>query len=266
VDGSIPNRRFYATDLSPCPYRPGRLERRLVTLLDPAEEEAVLDRLTVAGFRRSQRFLYRPACPGCRACVPTRIDVAAFAPGRGFRKILKRNADLRPSERPARATDEQFLLFRRYIQARHGDGGMAEMGWRDFVEMVEEAGRSTRLVELRRADGRLAAVSLTDYVASGLSGVYKFFEPDEPERSLGTFLILWHVARARELGRPYVYLGYWIADCRKMAYKRRFPALEALEGWRWRPLPAARLEPNGAEPPGEGDPGDGALDKDPGLG
>lgn len=237
MDGSTPNRRFYATELSPCPYRPGRLERRLVTVLDPAGEETLLDQLTAAGFRRSQRFLYKPACPDCRACVPTRIPVADFVPRRTFRRILKRNADLRPSERPARATDEQFLLFRRYIQARHGDGGMAEMGWRDFVEMVEETGRSTRLIELRRTDGQLMAVSLTDYVASGLSGVYKFFEPDEPDRSLGTLLILWHIERARELGLPYVYLGYWIADCRKMAYKRRFRPLEALEGWVWRPLP-----------------------------
>jgi len=147
LDGSIPNRRFYATELSPCPYRPGRLERRLVTVLDPAEEEGQLDQLTAAGFRRSQRFLYKPVCPGCRACVPTRIPVAAFVPGRTFRKISRRNADLRWSERPARATDEQFLLFRRYIQARHGDGGMADMGWRDYVDMVEEAGRGTRLVE-----------------------------------------------------------------------------------------------------------------------
>jgi arginine-tRNA-protein transferase len=237
LDGSIPNRRFYATELSPCPYRPGRLERRLVTVLDPAAEEGLLDQLTAAGFRRSQRFLYKPVCPGCRACVPTRIPVGDFVPGRNFRKILKRNADLRWSERPARATDEQFLLFRRYIQARHGDGGMAEMGWRDYVDMVEEAGRSTRLVELRREDGRLMAVSLTDFTASGLSGVYKFFEPDEPERSLGTFVILRHVERARELGLPYVYLGYWIADCRKMAYKRRFRPLEGLFGAEWRRLP-----------------------------
>jgi arginine-tRNA-protein transferase len=248
LDGSTPNRRFYATELSPCPYRPGLLERRLVTVLDPAEEETLLDQLTAAGFRRSQRFLYKPACPDCRACIPTRIRVADFVPRRTFRKILKRNADLRPSERPARATDEQFLLFRRYIQARHGDGGMAEMGWRDFVEMVEETGRSTRLIELRRTDGRLMAVSLTDYVASGLSGVYKFFEPEEPDRSLGTLLILWHVQRARELGLPYVYLGYWIADCRKMAYKRRFRPLEALEGWVWRPLAESEVDGSDRDP------------------
>ncbi len=244
MDGATPNRRFYATELSPCPYRPGRLERRLVTVLDPLDEAGSLDQLTAAGFRRSQRFLYKPVCPGCRACVPTRIDAARFVPGRTFRKILKRNADLRASERPARATDEQFHLFRRYIRARHGDGGMAEMGWRDYVDMVEEASPATRLVELRAADGRLLAVSLTDYLASGLSGVYKFFEPDEPQRSLGTFVILWHVGRARELGLPYVYLGYWIADCRKMAYKRRFPALEGLCGGQWRPLP----EPGGEAP------------------
>lgn len=250
MDGSIPNRRFYATELSPCPYRPGRLERRLVTVLDPAEEGALLDQLTAAGFRRSQRFLYKPACPDCRACVPTRIPVADFTPGRNLRKVLKRNADLRASEKPARATDEQFLLFRRYIDARHGDGGMAEMGWRDFVEMVEETGRSTRMIELRTSDGRLMAVSLTDYIASGLSGVYKFFEPEEPDRSLGTMMILWHVERARQLGLPYVYLGYWIADCRKMAYKRRFQPLEGLDGWRWRPL-SDHEEGNGAADPPE---------------
>lgn len=204
-----------------------------MTLLDPASDQELLDRLTEAGFRRSQRFLYRPSCPGCRACVPTRIEVAAFQPGRSFRKVLKRNRDLRASERPARATDEQFFLFRRYITSRHGDGGMAEMGWRDYVDMVEEVGPSTKLVELRDEDGRLVGASLTDYTATGLSGVYKFFEPDEPDRSLGTFIILWHVERARELGLPFVYLGFWIADCRKMAYKRRFRPLQVLEGGRW---------------------------------
>lgn len=243
VDPRTPSRRFYATDLAPCPYRPGRLERRLVTVLEPADEERCLDRLTAAGFRRSQRFLYRPVCPDCRACVPTRIVVNEFVASRNLRKILKRNGDLRARECPAEATREQFALFRRYITSRHGDGGMAEMGWRDYVEMVEEGTNATRLVEFRDFDGRLIGASLTDYIDSGLSGVYKFFDPEQPERSLGTFIILWHVQRAREMGLPYVYLGYWIADCRKMAYKRRFEPLEALEGTRWVALSASREDP-----------------------
>ncbi len=237
MDGLRASRRFYATDLSPCPYRTGRLERRLVTLLEPNGEADALDRLTIAGFRRSRRFLYRPVCPDCRACVPVRIVVDDFVPSRTFRKVLKRNRDLSVQECPPRATREQYALFRRYVTHRHGDGRMAEMRWRDYVEMIEESTSLTRLLEVRDRDGSLIGASLTDYVASGLSGVYKFFEPTTPERSLGTFIILWHVQRARELGLPYVYLGYWIADCRKMAYKRRFMPLEALEGGMWVRVP-----------------------------
>jgi arginine-tRNA-protein transferase len=196
------------------------------------------DLLTAAGFRRSQHALYKPACPGCRACVPVRIAVAGWGPSRAERRVLKRNADLVAEERPTRATAEQFALFHRYLMARHDDGGMARMGLESYEEMVETALPGSFLVELRDRTGRLVGVSLTDRVASGLSGVYKFYAPEEERRSLGTFIILWHVRRARALGLPFVYLGYWIRDCRKMAYKARFAPLERLDGAEWRPFAA----------------------------
>lgn len=230
--------RFYTTDLAPCPYLPDRRERRLVALVEArgAADDGRLDLLTEAGFRRSQGFLYKPACPGCRACVPVRIVVERFRPGRSLRRVLKRNADLAWAEAPAATTDEQFALFRRYLRHRHHDGGMVRMDRDAYREMVEVAPDSTRLVEFRDAAGVLVGVSLTDRLRSGLSGVYKFFAPELEPRSLGSFIILWHVERARNLGLPYVYLGYWIAQSRKMAYKVRFTPLERLDGPGWAPL------------------------------
>jgi arginine-tRNA-protein transferase len=227
---------FFSTELAPCPYLTGRRERRLVTLLEGDTAEARHDQLMRAGFRRSQGLAYRPACPGCQACVPVRIPVAQFGLGQAWRKILRRNRDLTVQETRAGATEEQYALFRSYLAGRHAEGGMAEMTWTDYRAMVDDTPIDSLVVEWRRADGSLIAVSLTDRCASGLSGVYKFFDPDETRRSLGTQIILWHVSRARELGLPYVYLGYWIADSPKMAYKARFRPLERLTPDGWRPF------------------------------
>jgi leucyl-tRNA---protein transferase len=229
---------FFSTELAPCPYLADRLERRLVTLLDGPDPDGLHDRLTVAGFRRSQALAYRPACPGCTACVPVRILVDRFQPTRGWRRIWRQNADLVAAERRPVATREQFALFQRYLESRHGASGMATMTWADFRAMIDDSPVASRLVEWRRPDRSLIAASLTDQTASGLSGVYKFFDPDHGKRSLGSLIILWHVARARELALPYVYLGYWIADSPKMAYKARFRPLEQLTPQGWRPLPA----------------------------
>ena len=231
--------RFYSTDLAPCPYLPDRQERRLVALVEGEAGNDRLDLLTEAGFRRSQSYLYKPVCPGCRACVPVRIVVDGFRFSRGYRRVLQRNADLSWHEALPVATDEQFALFHRYLRQRHRDGGMVRMDRQAYSEMVEVAPASTRVVEFRDAAGVLMGVSLTDHLRSGLSGVYKFYAPESAGRSIGTFIILWHVERARTLGLPFVYLGYWIAQSRKMAYKVRFAPLEQLDGPRWRPLTPA---------------------------
>jgi leucyl-tRNA---protein transferase len=229
--------QFFSTELASCPYLPGRTERRLVTSLDRADADDRHERLMQAGFRRAQRFAYRPACPGCRACVPVRIPVARFAMSRGWRRILRRNADLVTRERPLLATEEQFALFSRYLAGRHAEGGMSAMSWADYRAMVDDSPVAGLVAEWRRADGSLIAVSLTDRSASGLSGVYKFFDPDEGRRSLGSLIVLWHIQRARELQLPFVYLGYWIAGSAKMAYKARFRPLEQLTADGWRAMP-----------------------------
>jgi len=227
---------FYTTAPLPCPYLPGRTERKIVTELTGAEAEPLHDQLSRAGFRRSHNIAYSPVCPGCRACIPIRIVVDQFQPDRTQRKVTRLNADLVTAETPARASAEQFALFQRYQAARHGDGDMAAMGFYDYRAMVEDTPITTGMVEFRDARGRLVGGCLTDWLSDGLSAVYSFFDTDMRARSLGTYAILWLVERARQLGLPYVYLGYWVPQSPKMAYKSRFRPSEALTGGAWRLL------------------------------
>ncbi|MEZ5837936.1 MAG: arginyltransferase [Geminicoccaceae bacterium] len=232
-DPHAPIRPFYMTLPSPCPYLPGQTEQRVVAEMRRRGDDEVFNHLSEAGFRRSMGWLYRPACPTCQACVPVRIPAASFNWTRNFRKIVNRNNDVTWSEGPATYDAEHFALFRRYIASRHGDGGMASMGEAEYREMLENAPSNTVLVSFRDSENRLVAASITDRMRNGLSGVYKYFDPDEERRSLGTYAILWHVRRCIELEVDHVYLGYWIANCRKMSYKTRFRPLERMsrEGW-----------------------------------
>ena len=227
---------FYTTAPLPCPYLPGRTERKIVTELSGTEAEALHERLSRAGFRRSHNIAYAPVCPGCQACVPIRVVSEEFTPDRTQRRILRANADLTISEMPARATAEQFTLFQRYQKNRHADGDMAAMGYYDYRAMIEDTPISTGILEFRDAQDRLVGACLTDWLADGLSAVYSFFDTDEDKRSLGTFAVLWLIGRARSLGLPYVYLGYWVPESRKMAYKARFRPSEILISGAWHRL------------------------------
>ena len=227
---------FYTTAPLPCPYLPGRTERKIVTELSGTEAEALHERLSRAGFRRSHNIAYAPVCPGCQACVPIRVVSEEFTPDRTQRRILRANADLTISEMPARATAEQFTLFQRYQKTRHADGDMAAMGYYDYRAMIEDTPISTGILEFRDARDRLLGACLTDWLADGLSAVYSFFDTDEDKRSLGTFAVLWLIGRARSLGLPYVYLGYWVPESRKMAYKARFRPSEILISGAWHRL------------------------------
>jgi len=234
---------FYTTAPLPCPYLPGRTERKIVTELTGPGAETLHDKLSRAGFRRSHNIAYSPVCPGCQACVPIRIQAQAFAPNRTQRKLARRLEGLTISRMAPRATAEQFALFQRYQQARHADGDMAAMGFYDYRAMVEDTPISSAIVEYRDAAGRLIGACLTDWLADGLSAVYSFYDPDEP--GLGTLAILWMVQEARRTGLPYVYLGYWVPGSRKMAYKAGFQPAEVLRHGTWRALePVA--EPSGA--------------------
>jgi arginine-tRNA-protein transferase len=234
--------QFYLTAPSPCPYLGGKEERKVFTHLVGERAGELNNILTQGGFRRSQSIAYRPACEGCRSCVSVRVVVKEFEPTRSMRRVEKRNADITSEMKVAVPTSEQYSVFRAYLDSRHRDGGMADMTVLDYAMMVEDSHIETRIIEYRRRDpsksargqrGDLIAVALTDVLADGLSMVYSFFEPDEAGRSLGTLMVLDHIARAKRMGLAYVYLGYWVRGSRKMDYKGRFLPQERLapDGW-----------------------------------
>ncbi len=239
---SLPqSHQFYVTAPQPCPYLAGKVERKLFTALQGDGAAHLNDVLSHQGFRRSQNVLYRPSCAGCAACLSARIVVDGFAPGRGQRRVLRRNADLVRSSTSPWASEEQFALFRRYLDARHATGGMADMDSHEFAAMIEETPVRSRVVEYRtpRAGGRggeLVAVCLTDLLSDGVSMVYSFFDPDREADSLGAFIILDHIELAREARLPYVYLGYWVPGSPKMDYKARYRPLEIFSEGRWAEL------------------------------
>jgi arginyl-tRNA--protein-N-Asp/Glu arginylyltransferase len=231
--------RFFLTAPSPCPYLPGRYERKVFAHLPLSDGANVNDALTQRGFRRSQNIAYRPACEACDACLSARLPVADYSLSRSERRVLDRNKDLvrRPVE--AEATMEQFELLRRYLLARHAGGGMAEMTWPDYIAMIEDTAVRTHIVEYRmpstdRDLGDLVACVLIDTLSDGLSLVYSFYDPSLSVRSLGSFMILDHIVQAARHAIPFVYLGYWVRGSEKMAYKARFDPVEVLrpDGWR----------------------------------
>lgn len=238
-----PSPQFYLTAPAPCPYLAGEAERKVFTHLVGPRATEMNDLLTQGGFRRSQNIAYRPACESCRACVSVRILVDEFKFGRSFRRVENLNSDVVASVFDAHPSTEQFSLFRRYLDARHQQGGMSDMSALDYAIMVEDSHVKTRVIEYRlrapgdgisaRPKGELIAVALSDLMSDGLSMVYSFYAPDMEHRSLGTMMVLDHVRRAKALGLPHVYLGYWVKGSRKMGYKTRFQPQEHLmsQGW-----------------------------------
>lgn len=250
--------QFYVTAPQPCPYLHGRAERKLFTALNGDNAGELNNALSRQGFRRSQNVLYRPSCESCVACMSARIRVADFQPSRTQRRKMRRNGGLRRLATSAWATEEQFELFRRYLDSRHADGGMADMDIFEFAAMIEETPVKTRVIEYRcdaerpellaPGDDFLAAVCLTDVLDDGLSLVYSFYHPILQPASLGTYLILDHIEIARAAKLPYVYLGYWVPGSRKMDYKARFSALEIYKGGVWQNIGDPEDHSNEAHP------------------
>ena len=228
--------RFFATPAAPCPYLPGRVERKLFTPLVGRDTNQLHDLLSASGFRRSQSIVYKPACENCQSCIPVRVRVDDFQETRSLKRIEARNADLSTRVQAPLATTEQFAVFHAYQQSRHADSGMASMDYGDYRDMIEDTTVDTAVVEFRDRRGGLVAACLTDRMGDGFSLCYSFFDPNASQRSLGTHMVLWHVRAAEGLGMPFVYLGYWIAESPKMSYKTRFQPLEGLalplQGWK----------------------------------
>jgi len=242
--------RFFVTTPSPCPYLPGKTERKVFTELTGQHASDLNDALGRIGFRRSQGVAYRPSCIDCAACVSVRVVAGEFQPSSSQRRTLRRHADLEVTACKPWTTDEQYQLLRRYLQARHPGGGMIDMDENDFADMVEQSPVKTFMIEYREPSvderpGRLVGACLTDQQADGLSMIYSFFEPHDPARpGLGTFIILDHIVRAARAGLPYVYLGYWVENSKRMAYKTRYRPIEKLGPHGWQ-----RFEPEQHELP-----------------
>ncbi len=232
--------RFFVTALSPCPYLPGKSERKVFTELRGPHADTLNDALGRIGFRRSQNVAYRPSCLDCSACVSVRVAAKEFRPSGTQKRTFKANADLEVTECRPWSTSEQYDLLRRYLNGRHPGGGMVKMDEVDFADMVEHTPVTTSVVEYREPSpdgyglGRLVGACLTDRQGDGLSMIYSFYDPDHESRAgLGNFIILDHIRRTAEAGLDYVYLGYWVQGSARMQYKVRYRPMERLsrDGW-----------------------------------
>lgn len=224
--------RFLLTPDHECGYLP---DREAATLfVDPQCDlnQTTYTLLAELGFRRSGDHLYRPHCPQCKACVPVRIPVNRFMPSRNQKRMLNRNREVQVRWREAQFRDEDFALYRRYMASRHAGSSMDDDDPAHYQRLFQPRWGETRLAEFRLG-GQLLAVAITDFLDNGLSAVYTFFDPLAHARSLGTFAILKQIETAITEDLPYVYLGYWIKECEKMAYKDKFRPFEYFDGHRW---------------------------------
>jgi arginine-tRNA-protein transferase len=227
--------QFYLTAPYPCSYLPDRQARSQVATPANLIDTAVFSELARLGFRRSGLYVYRPRCDGCAACTPVRVPVADFRPSRSQRRCQSRNGDLVMQLRPLVYDETHYRLYRRYQYSRHAGGGMDSDDHEQYRSFLLASRVDGALMEFSLG-AEVVMVALVDRLLDGLSAVYTFFEPTLPKRSLGVYGVLGQIELARRMGLPYLYLGYWIQESPKMAYKSGYRPLEAFQRGSWHPL------------------------------
>jgi arginine-tRNA-protein transferase len=227
--------QFYLTAPYPCSYLAEQEARSQVATPSFLISPAIYSELVRNGFRRSGTFTYRPRCDNCTECVPARVKVDEFMPNRSQRRVEKKNRQLQTSVHALEDKAEYFDLYKRYQNARHQDGGMSNDSHEQYERFLLHSHVDSMLVEFRDGDA-LRMVSIIDVLDDGLSSVYTFFEPELPQASLGTYNVLWQIEMCRQQKLPYLYLGYWIRQSQKMAYKANFKPLQGLINGNWQTI------------------------------
>lgn len=224
--------RFHTTELYPCSYLPSRLARSQVAVPDHLIDAPTYAQLIKTGFRRSGSFVYRPNCEQCEACVPVRVIVDQFLPNRTQRRIWKRYQHLVTTQHRLHYHPDHYRLYRRYQVRRHAHNGMDYDSRDQYCNFLLQSNVDSRLITFHEND-QLRMISIIDQLPDGLSSVYTFFDPDVPNASFGTFNILWQIMQCQMRKLPYLYLGYWIGENRKMSYKANFQPLQSLVNGHW---------------------------------